>query len=1214
MRLIVIASVCVLLCFGMAFAQSDRGTITGRVVDPAGAMIPNVPIEAKNLDTGAVYQAASSATGNFTIAQLPVGNYQLSASVTGFKQYIRTGITVMVAQTLRIDIPLEVGNITETVTVSADAPLLKTESGELAHNVTSSRLDDLPVMSIAGGMRDSYSVVNLIPGGMQISVPGGIFGGLRVNGMPAGTLALRIEGQDATQTTWSAAYGMSQPSVDSIEETAVQTSNFAAEFGQVGGGMFNMTMKSGTNELHGTAFEYLRNETMFNAHQPYSHYRPRDRRHDWGFSVGGPVYLPKIYDGRDKTFFYWSFEQNKLSTSVSDMWTIPTMAYRTGDFSNPALYTGKLLGTDILGRPIMDGAIYDPLTTRTEVIGGKSYVVRDPFPNNIIPSGYPLDPVAVKLQTYLPATTNNAATNNYARQYPNKTKNSIYSIKMDHNLSSKMKLSGYWSLNDQYVPFPDGFGPPITTERDLWETAHTARVNLDYTISPTVLLHLGGGFLHFTFWDPVPGFGEWDNLKELGMPGTVAGVFPTMYNLMANQGGGLDDPTAQGNSMGPVAQQKQWQQKPTGTATLNWVKGNHTFKFGAEVRVESYPSLATTPSNGWFFFSPAQTALPYLNQTSIGGGAGNIGFPYASFLLGQVDHGENGQESLFHIGKHSFALFAQDSWKVTRKLTIDYGLRYDYQTYLKGDGRIPSFGYDVPNPSYGNLPGAQIFEGRDVENFADNYPYSFGPRVGLAYQITPKTVLRGGIGISYGQTAQLEMWTLRFGSDVRYGPATTYGTAFSLLKDGPPGGVPAWPNYDAGAQPQSPGAVFMTSIDRHAGYPPRQLMWSVGIQRELSKDMSIEASYVGNRGAWWNASGTLTDPNRVTPAILAKHNMSVGNVDDGALLVSQFETVSDAVKAAHNLVAPYSGFRGTVSQSIRPYPHFGSIFVLWAPLGNTWYDSMQIKFTKRYSHGLDMMASYVWSKETTVGTESQDSAFQVNPAIYDLNDLRMNKSLSFSSVPHRFVLTATYLTPTWSGANKALSYALKDWRVGAYLVYQSGLPIMAPVALNQYNVAQTLSLCAPFSVLGGCNTSPFYSAPATFSSRVPGEPLYSQDINSNYDPNKTFILNPNAWQTPPPASFGTGSAAYGDYRYRRAPTESLSLERIFRFREQMSLNIRAELSNVFNRTRIPMPSNSMLLPQVRNSNGDAISGFGYASNWQNAGGQRTGQLVMRFNF
>jgi hypothetical protein len=1062
-------------------------------------------------------------------------------------------------------------------------------------------------------MRNSYEVVNLIPGGMTLNVPGGIFGGLRVNGMPAGTLALRIEGQDATQTTWTAAYGMSQPSVDSIEETAVQTSNFAAEFGQVGGGMFNMTMKSGTNQLHGTAFEYLRNETMFNAAMPYSHYKPRDRRNDWGFSVGGPVYLPKVYDGRDKTFFFFSFERNNPKSSVSDMYTIPVMGYRIGDFSHPSLYTGKVLGTDILGRPIMDGAIYDPATTRTVVVDGASYVVRDPFPNNIIPAGYPLDPVAVKLQSYLPATTTSAATNNYSRNYTNQNLNSIYSIKMDHNLSAKMKISGYWSMNDIYAGFPDGFKPPVTTERDLWETSHTTRVNFDYTISPTVLLHLGGGFLHFTFWDPTPGFGTWDNLKELGMPGTVTGVYPTIYNIYAAQGGGFKDATNQFNSMGPVAQQKQWQQKPTGTVNLNWVKGNHTYKFGAELRVESFPSTATTPSNGWFFFSPAQTALPYLARTSIGGG--NIGFGYASFLLGQVDHGENGQESHFHIGKHSFALFAQDSWKVTRKLTIDYGLRYDYQTYLKGDGRIPSFGYDKPNPAYGNLLGAQIFEGRDVDNFATNYPYSFGPRLGIAYQLTPKTVFRGGIGVSYGQTALLEMWTLRFGSDVRYGPATTYGTAFSLLKDGPPGGVPEWPIYDAGFQPQSPGAVFMTSMDRHSGYPPRQLMWSVGLQRELTKDISIEASYVGNRGVWWNASGTLTDPNRVTPAILAAHNMSVGNAADGALLISQFETVSDDVKAAHNLVAPYAGFRGTVSQSLRPYPHFGSIFVLWAPLGSTWYDSMQIKFTKRYSYGLDMQASYVWSKETTVGTESQDSAFQVVPAIYNLNDLRSNKSLSLSSVPHRFVLTATYLTPTWAGAPKALSYALRDWRFGAYLVYQSGLPISAPVAaFQQYNVAQTLSLCAPFSVLGGCNTSAFYSAPAGYSPRVAGQPLYTQDINDKYNPQKTFILNPNAWETPAPAAYSTGSAAYNDYRYRRTPNETLSLERLFWFREEMSFNIRVELSNVFNRTRIPMPFNTMLLPQVTDANGNATSGLGYSSNWQNAGGQRTGQLVMRFNF
>jgi hypothetical protein len=1226
-KVLVGALACVLFIFGAAYAQSDRGTITGTIADASGAMVPNAPIEAKNVETGAVYQAASSDTGNYTLSQLPVGTYELSVSVSGFKKYLRTGLRVMVAQTLRIDIKLELGSIAETVTVSAETPLLKTESGELSHVITTERMDDLPILSIAGGIRSAYATVNLIPGAQQMAVPGGIFSTLRVNGMPGGSLALRIEGQDATQQTWSAAYAMSQPNLDSIEETAIQTSNYAAEFGQVGGGMFNMTMRSGTNKLSGSAFEYLRNETLFNAYQPYNHQRPRDRRHDFGFTVGGPVYLPKVFDGRDKTFFFFSFEQNRLNTGIDSYTSIPTEAYRTGDFSSSALYTGKVLGTDAIGRAIMDGAIYNPATTRT-VVGtygewaGKTVTIRDPFmgcdgqhPNVICttgPNAVTLDPVAQKIQSFLPPTTTGATVNNYHNVYQNKTVNSIYSLKMDHNISSKLKLSGYWSMNDTYVPFPDGFPAPVTTERDLWETAHTARVNIDYTVSPTLLLHLGGGIMHFVFWDPTPEFGTWDNLTELGLPGTSKGVFPTIMNIWQNQGGGMPSATNQGNGFGPIAQQKQWEQKPTGTATLNWVKGNHSYKFGAEVRVESFPSTATTPSNGWFYFSPAQTALPYLNTTSYGGG--NIGFPYASFLLGEVNNGETGVESHFHIGKHSFAFFAQDSWKVTPKLTIDYGLRYDYQTYLKSDGRLPSFGYDTPNPNYGGLPGAAIFEGNGRPDFATNYPYAFGPRLGVAYQITPKTVFRGGIGVSYAQTAYLEMWSLRFGSDVRYGPATTFGEPITRLQDGA-GFTPEWPNYDPGQVPISPGANFMTSVDRHAGYPPRQLMWSIGIQRELSKDMSLEVSYVGNRGVWWNSPGVLTDPNRVTPDILAKHNMSIGNVDDGLLLISDFNSVSAEVKAAKNLTPPYAGFKGTVSQALRPYPQFGSIFVLWAPLGNTWYDSLQAKFTKRFSHGLDLTANYTFQKELTIGTETQDTAFEVNPAIIDLNDLRSNKGISASSVPHRLVIAGTYLTPDWASTYKPLRYALKDWRFGAYLVYQSGLPIMAPMALNYPNPAQMLSLCAPFSVLGGCNTSPFFNANASYSNRKAGVPLFTQDPNSNYDPSTTFILNSDAWETPSAATFGVGSGYYNDYRYRRAPIENMSLERIFPVREGMRLSIRVELNNVFNRTRIPVPSNSMLLPKAYNpSTGLPSSGFGYTSNYINAGGQRTGQLVARFEF
>jgi len=272
------------------------------------------------------------------------------------------------------------------VTVSADAPLLKTESGELSHNVSTERLEDLPLLSTAGGIRNPYTVIQLMPGAQSLS---GTFGTFRVNGMPTATLALRVDGQDATQTAWSNAVGMSMPGVDSVEETAVQTSNYAAEYGQAGGGVFNMTMRSGANTLHGSAYDYFRNEAI-NAWAPYNNARtltkPRDRRNDFGFTAGGPVYLPKIYNGKDRTFFFWSYETNRQNTSVNSNWTVPTAAYRNGDFSSPDLWTlnpdgtHKVLGTDPLGRPIWNGTIYDPATTRT-VTGtdGKQYVVRDPF-------------------------------------------------------------------------------------------------------------------------------------------------------------------------------------------------------------------------------------------------------------------------------------------------------------------------------------------------------------------------------------------------------------------------------------------------------------------------------------------------------------------------------------------------------------------------------------------------------------------------------------------------------------------------------------------------------------------------------------------------------------------------------------------------------------------------------------------------------------------
>jgi len=671
---------------------------------------------------------------------------------------------------------------------------------------------------------------------------------------------------------------------------------------------------------------------------------------------------------------------------------------------------------------------------------------------------------------------------------------------------------------------------------------------------------------------------------------------------------------AMGDNMGPNAQQKQMEQKPTVTTSFNWVRSNHTYKFGAEVRIESYPSIATTPANGMFYFSAAQTGLPYLLSTTVG--SGSIGFPYASFLLGDVNNGRTAIQSDFHLGKKALAFFAQDTWKATRNLTIDYGLRYDFQTYIETDGRVPSFSPTTPNPAYGDILGAVYFEGNGPGHcncsFAKNYPYAFGPRLGVAYQINHKTVFRGGIGVSWAQTALLEMDTLRFGSNALFGPSTTYGAAISQLQNGPPIVPPQlqWPDFYAGQAPTSPGASFLNGFDPHAGYPPRQTMWSIGIQREISKDLSLDVSYVGNRGVWWNSDGALNDPNRVTPAILAAHNLSLCN-QPNCLLLQPLSSLTPAQLAQYNLSAPFAGFGGTVSQALRPFPQFGSIMDNWAPLGKTWYDALQIKLTKRFSHGIEFTANYTWQREETIGADTQDTAFMTPANITDPFNLAADKSISGLSIPQRLVISGTYTTP---GVNvfRPLSVLMKDWRIGALLTYQSGFPIPAPMALNFPNPAQEMSLCEPYdAALGYCNN--LFGGNFGYALRVPGQPLYTQNINNHWDPNTTFILNPAAWTQPASGQFSPGSEFYSDYRFRRTPTENISLERIFRIKESRSLTIRCELYNAFNRTFIPTPFNQLFVPQIR-VGGAAVAGFGYASNWINTMGARSGQLVARFNF
>jgi hypothetical protein len=429
-----------------------------------------------------------------------------------------------------------------------------------------------------------------------------------------------------------------------------------------------------------------------------------------------------------------------------------------------------------------------------------------------------------------------------------------------------------------------------------------------------------------------------------------------------------------------------------------------------------------------------------------------------------------------------------------------------------------------------------------------------------------------------------------------------------------PPGDPVWPDRRPESVPGSAGAPFLTAFDHNAGRPARQIQWSIGIQRELSRNMSIEVSYVGNRGAWWNSNGTLTDPNRVTPQVLAQHNMSLndpyivgtGNGSD-AFLLKPFSSVSSADLTKYNLTLPYTGFTGSVSQALRPYPQFGGIYVLWAPLGRTWYDSLQMKLTKRFSHGLDFTAAYTFQKELTVGSESVDTAFMpVNPSINNINDYKSNKTLSGMSIPHRLVIAANYRIPKLN-VNKWLDMVLQDWTWGGVLIYRSGQPIHVPYA--QTNLAKLLSLCAPMNVYGGCNTSGSAAVGVTsYANRQSGVPLFLGDLNSSYDPSTALMLNKDAWKDPALGQFGVSSPYYNDYRYRRRPSENMSLGRIFRIREGMSATLRVEMMNIFNRVQIPNPNASNASATQK------VTGFGYTAGAINTAGQRTGQIVARFNF
>jgi hypothetical protein len=1165
----------------LASAQTDRGTITGTITDPAHAVVPNATIHAKDTATGAEYETAATATGNYTLPLLLAGTYELTVTANGFQRYIQRGITVEVVQTLRIDITLKVGSATESVTVQADAGLLRTESAELNSNLSTERVDALP--NTTTNVRDPFEFAGMMPGVTGgVTAPAGS-ATIRVNGSPATTYRVLLDGQDITNANEDPSHTLEQqPAVEALQEFTLQASNYSAEFGQITGGLFNFTTKSGSNGLHGVAFTFVRNEDL-NAGQAYTirngndHLRPVSRARNYGGGIGGPVVIPKIYNGRNKTFFFANLELYRTFGVANGYVTMPTTGMRNGDFSQALVQ--KTLGTNVNGSAILENMIFDPTSNQT--VNGQ--VTRSPFPNNVIPSSR-LNQVALTIQnTWMPVPTNSNLVNNWNQIAPSQEKRHIPSIKIDQNIGDKSKLSFYTSNYLYYANARnDALPAPISSTRNRKIFADTYEFHYDYIMNPTTVLHLGLGFVRGDHDDNyLPASLAFDP-ASIGLKGSYTLGMPVIGGIGNSTVGGFS--TSYGIGVGaPVVNLAD---KPTVNLNATNIRGNHTYKAGLQWRLDTTinKNAIAAPS---YNFSGNETGLPYLQTTSVGGNT--IGLPYASYLLGLVDSASVPPTQDPDYRKTSMAVYLQDTWKVTRKLTLDYGLRWDRQTapeeaFLRSSMFAPS----IPNPTAGNLPGATIYEGNGPGRcncrFTTTYPYAVGPRIGIAYQFAPKMVLRIGWGIEYGNTPDGAGPTpVGVGWNPLSFTTTSFGTPAAIFGQGLPYSASDIfaVNYNPGIRPQA-GQINNPPafMDRNAGRPPRINQWNIAVQRELSRNIAVEAAYVGNHGVWLQQGGSW-DMNTLTPARIAQAGLNINSAADRTLLTSPLNSAL-AISRGFS-TPPYAAFPTTltVAQSLRPYPQFGSLGVTWAPRGDNWYDALQAKVTKRTSYGLALTVAYTKSK-----------TLDTNETVNDQFNWPNRKSLCGCDLPQVLAIAFNYVLPKPT-TNRYIRAVVGGWTISGTMQYQNGGLIGVPGSQN--NLSTLLFR-------------------GTLMNRVPGVPLYTTDPNGHIDPNKQFLLNPAAWSDAAAGQWGYAAPYYSDYRSRRSPGENANLGRIFHIWEKTNLEIRGEFFNVFNRISVPGPSSSNpLQTQVVSAAGVPQSGFGYMNATSGTSG-RSGQVVARFVF
>jgi hypothetical protein len=1028
-RMVVMCAILALVFCQGAMAQADRANIVGTVTDPSGAAMPSATVKAVERSTNIERTTQTTGTGEYSLPQLPVGEYRVEISAPGFRTFVRPDLILTAGSTVRVDAKLSVGQVTESVTVTGEIQALQTDTAKISTAITNRFLEDLPLV-VGGAMRSPFDLAAVAPevkSSYNFRVAGGQEGGwdLTVDGISA------TPGAPFDQRLWTA---INTPSVDAITEFAIDSGGFKAESGRAGGGILSFVTKSGTNEFHGSAYEFLRND-KFDSNDWFGNAlnraRPILKQNDFGFTAGGPWRIPKIYDGRNRTFFFVSYEgfRNRRGSSTS-IQTIPLPEMYEGDFSNWKDSKGVLM------------PIYDPLTLRQDASGKW---IRDQFPNQRIPKDRfsNLSKEVIKYATMKPNLPDPSGILN-----PNPRNNYLvvaggavepwdkFDVKADQQFGASHRVGFlfHWGQNllNYLGDAPPGLPVPLNDFREEDTNTRVYRWTWDYTISPRMLNSVRVG------WN------DWWQMKasinyDKGW-GTKIGIKNVPDPNKNFPGISMDGYTGWGRNEWGGSLNKAW----AFSDALTYIRGSHSFKFGFHYQRDHYNGYGQHTGAGGFSFGRTGTSVPE-DQTNTSGNG------FATFLLGYVTSASIQTLRFVSDQWHYYAGYAQDDWRVNRKLTVNYGIRYEY-TPPTTEGHFPdgynNFDPNLPNPGAGGRPGALIFAGFGPGRVGSRTLYpgwkgGIGPRLGFAYSVDDKTVIRAAGARSFGSvknTGGSSHWQGFIGEFSWSSPDANKSPAFYWDN-----GVPSWPkppflvpdflNRD-GVFTNSP--PYWQPYD--AGRLPEYLSWNLSIQRQLPSNMVAEVAYNATMGH--HLTTDMVQINQVDPKIFYSYVDKLGF--DAAYSLMTLRVNSPQAVAA-GVPIPYPGYNTTmtVGQALKPFPQYNTINTAsdgGDRSGNSTYHSLILKLDKRYSNGLQLLGSYVLSK---MFSDAEAANASSGSAMTQYNR-RLEKDLSSSDQTHVIKLNYSYELPFGKGrkwVNTGLaSRIVGGWRVAGVQVYQSGTP------------------------------------------------------------------------------------------------------------------------------------------------------------------------------